>query len=68
MAVAVYTTSNCGGKQRGKGICRGAMGQMRGVEEKKVNHDPSKNIWATQIDEFGGVLNRRESRVGRIIG
>lgn len=45
------------------------MGQMRGVEEKKVNHDPSKNIWATQIDEFGGgVLNRRESRVGRIIG
>lgn len=44
------------------------MGQMRGVEEKKVNHDPSKNIWATQIDEFVGVLNRRESRVGRIIG
>lgn len=27
---------------------------MRAVEEKKVNHDPSKNIWATQIDEFGG--------------
>lgn len=46
------------------------MGQMRVVEEEKVNHDPSKNVWATQIglDKFGGVLNRRESRVGRIIG
>lgn len=54
-----------------KGICRGAMGQMRAVEEKEVIHDPSKNIWATQIglDEFGGgVLNRRKSQVGRIIG
>lgn len=46
------------------------MGQMRAVEEKEVIHDPSKNIWATQIglDEFWGVLNRRESWVGRIIG
>lgn len=43
---------------------------MRAVKEKEVNHDPSKNIWATQIglDEFWGVLNRRESQVGRIIG